>query len=265
MSEPSDEQILQFEQEIKDAEAKKQQLIGPFESIEELYKEYELGSPIFCQKILSLSESYKGFRRSRGDGNCFFRSFIFAWFERAILFGSEVFEKTRQRLVESKNDLLLVGFDWKALEDFYELTIELLDLVTRKSITDPIELSNELEKVFNSEQGVYSNAAIVHLRMLTSSYLRLHSDEYLPFIENANNMDQYCSKEVEAFGRESEDIHIIALSKTLGVTIKIVYLDGSSSETQIHTFKGDETVNDDELPPITLLYRPGHYDILYQK
>ena len=77
-------------------------------------------------------------------------------------------------------------------------------------------------------------------------------------------------------GEESDHVHITALSDALGVPIRIVYLDRS------HDDKGSVSVNHHDFIPvavtdansggfvalkpfITLLYRPGHYDILYPK
>lgn len=76
-------------------------------------------------------------------------------------------------------------------------------------------------------------------------------------------------------GEESDHVHITALSDALGVPIRVVYLDRSSCDT------GGTSVNHHDFVPtsegtagggsearkpyITLLYRPGHYDILYCK
>ena len=74
-------------------------------------------------------------------------------------------------------------------------------------------------------------------------------------------------------GEESDHIHITTLSDALGVAIRVVYLDRSSCDS------GGVTVNHHDFVPvgtsekqeeasapfITLLYRPGHYDILYPK
>ena len=46
--------------------------------------EYEAGSDVFVRKIRSLEGTYGAIRRARGDGNCFFRSFIFALFEHIL-------------------------------------------------------------------------------------------------------------------------------------------------------------------------------------
>ena len=46
--------------------------------------EYEDGGPVFLQKIQTLESLYQAIRRTRGDGNCFFRSMIFAYMEDLV-------------------------------------------------------------------------------------------------------------------------------------------------------------------------------------
>lgn len=69
-----------------------------------------------------------------------------------------------------------------------------------------------------------------------------------------------CSaQEVEPMSKESDHIHIIALAQALNVSILVEYMDrGEGGTVNHHVFPegGD--------PRIFLLYRPGHYDILYK-
>ena len=87
---------------------------------------------------------------------------------------------------------------------------------------------------------------------------------------------QFCRSSVEPMGEESDHVHIIALSDALGVPIRIVHLDGSigdggkNVEVNFHDFVPAyalDTMSDEEKgkPSVVLLYRPGHYDILYHK
>ena len=64
-------------------EAESQPLIGEFEpNFESLEKQYEGASDGFRQGIQILkNRKYTGFRRIRGDGNCFFRGFMFRLIE----------------------------------------------------------------------------------------------------------------------------------------------------------------------------------------
>jgi len=60
-------------------------------------------------------------------------------------------------------------------------------------------------------------------------------------------------------GKESDHIHISALTAATGVSIQVEYLDRGSDDSVIgHVFPEGTT------PQIYLLYKPGHYDILYK-
>ena len=87
-------------------------------------------------------------------------------------------------------------------------------------------------------------------------------------------------------GEESDHVHITALTSALGVGVRVIYLDGRASSATSHDFgtqreeggeggeEGSSTAASPLLrrggegeganaPPVVLLYRPGHYDILY--
>ena len=57
--------------------------------------------------------------------------------------------------------------------------------------------------------------------------------------------------------KESDHIHIIALTTALEANIRVVYIDHTNESSIIHDFPNGCT------PAIHLLYRPGHYDLLY--
>ncbi len=58
--------------------------------------------------------------------------------------------------------------------------------------------------------------------------------------------------------RESDHIHISALTKALDISVCVEYMDrGNGGQVNSHCFPEDSN------PSIHLLYRPGHYDILY--
>ncbi len=59
--------------------------------------------------------------------------------------------------------------------------------------------------------------------------------------------------------KESDHIHIIALTNGSGICVRVVYMDrGGSSNVNHHDFPEDGST-----PQIYLLYSPGHYNILY--
>ena len=68
-------------------------------------------------------------------------------------------------------------------------------------------------------------------------------------------------QEVEPMAKESDHIHIIALTHALGVCIRVEYMDrGGDASVNHHDFP-----EDGDKPHVYLLYRPGHYDILYNR
>jgi ubiquitin thioesterase protein OTUB1 len=179
----------------------------------------------------------------------------FSWFEKVMNDVSN-FDCYLTQLNESCNLLESGGFHKLAYEDFYETVNEQFHQLPQYR-TDPDML------LVNFQSDEISNAIVMHLRFMTSAYLRIHSAEYEPFlIDEMISIDEFCSRNVEAFGKESDHLQIIAISKALDTPIHVVYLDGGIEDKAIiHEFWPTEK---DELErkksPIVLLYRPGTYN-----
>lgn len=88
--------------------------------------------------------------------------------------------------------------------------------------------------------------------------LKKDCDFYQNFMEGGLTVDEFCNREVEPMYHESDHIHIIAITAATGINVRIQYLDrGNHQEASPHDFpEGSQ-------PAVHLLYRPGHYDILY--
>ncbi|CAF2160366.1 unnamed protein product [Brassica rapa] len=136
--------------------------------------------------------------------------------------------------------------------------------------------SDDYEELVNrSRDQSVSDYIVMFFRFVTAGEIRTRAEFFEPFITGLSNstVDQFCKTSVEPMGEESDHIHITTLSDALGVAIRVVYLDRSSCDS------GGVTVNHHDFIPvgtsekqeeasapfITLLYRPGHYDILYPK
>lgn len=74
---------------------------------------------------------------------------------------------------------------------------------------------------------------------------------------------------MEPLGEESENMEVRALSDALGVPLRLENLDQSLTNGVAELIGFDIKPNSDtadsaqHAPLFTLLYRPGHYDILY--
>lgn len=105
---------------------------------------------------------------------------------------------------------------------------------------------------------------LYHLRLLAGSWLKGHRDQYEAWCEIG--IDGYCASMIEPPEREIEELGIVLLVeillKPVGFTLEIAYLDRSAgTEVNTHRFPESSTSIG---PVIHLLYRPGHYDILYK-
>ncbi|KAF1329819.1 Ubiquitin thioesterase otubain, partial [Globisporangium splendens] len=202
----------------------------------------------FLFGIESLAKRYDAMRRVRGDGNCFFRAFIFALCEQLLshdgstgIGSSSQTARLRARIEEtiraSKTELIAVGYSEIAIDAFWE-------------------------------------TFVWYARLLTAGHLKKHAETFQPFIEGlfpGLTVEQFCAAEVEPMGKECDQPQIAALTEVLNIGVKIEYLDGSGKELQ--TYECSPSASSSSSPrsatqdPVTLylLYRPGHYDILYPR
>jgi len=269
-----DDDIIQQQNAIQAEEALKIPFVGDKESLSALAAEYKTGSSILKAKIEVLDELYVAIRRTRGDGNCFFRSFMFSYLEHILETQDEAeVEHVLKNIEQCKKALLDLGYAEFTFEDFFSIFIELLESVI-PGRDSSISIDTLIER---SRDPLVSNYVVMFFRFVTSGEIRRRTDFFGPFIMGVSNgtVDQFCKTSVEPMGEESDHVHITALSDALGVPIRVVYLDRSScdvgkTEVNHHDFipsnwllkeAGSETIE----PSVVLLYRPGHYDILYPR
>jgi hypothetical protein len=123
-------------------------MVGSLESPLQLLPEYEAAtSPGFLPGIRYIGARYSSMRRIRGDGNCFYRAFLFAFLEsllKDLTTGDETTkakaEKERLRLLavltRSKDELVEIGYSEIAIESFH-------DVRTRSMLTGtPVHLKD---------------------------------------------------------------------------------------------------------------------------
>ncbi|KAK9865089.1 hypothetical protein WJX84_008709 [Apatococcus fuscideae] len=278
---PTDEQILAQENQIKAEEAQRHSLIGGIEPLSELAKEYEAGSSVFVNKIKTVESTYRSIRRARGDGNCFFRSFVFAYMEQLVNL-QDLAERNRvvTCIRQWEKKLVEAGFDLLVFEDPQMIVIDQLNSL---GTSDPLKVSVLESNMLDAE---LANHVVMYFRMITSAALQLRADFFAPFIMGMSDegltVEQFRRKCVEPMGEESDHVHIVALTDALQVPIRVVYLDRSlnimaggfgggddSAQVNHHDFfpepasPATSAASRPTVPRVHLLYRPGHYDILY--
>ncbi|KAH0868312.1 hypothetical protein HID58_075334, partial [Brassica napus] len=245
-------------------EAAKFPYVGDKEPLSSLAAEYQAGSPILLEKIKTISilqsDELEAMEIASFEASCSLTLSIF-WNHKMVL--KLIVSRSMLRNVERLLDF--------TFEDFFALFLEQLDDILLGSDES---ISYE-ELVYRSRDQSVSDYIVMFFRFVTAGEIRTRAEFFEPFITGLSNstVDQFCKISVESMGEESDHIHITALSDALDVAIRVVYLDRSSCDS------GGVTVNHHDFVPvgtnekqeeasapfITLLYRPGHYDILYPK
>jgi ubiquitin thioesterase protein OTUB1 len=250
---PTDEEILQFEREIKNQETSNTPLVSEMMDFSRLEQEYSQGSPIFIEKIVQLNSSSKGMRTVKKDGNCFYRAFGFRFCE-LVRETKNVEWKPRilEQCSSTKQLLSEIGYDMSILEDFWE---PFWDSLTKSD--------TPLEHWFMTDYT--SDTIVCYLRILTAAFLKKHRDMYECFILGEYpSLEAFLAACVEPMNVESDQIHIVAMANAFNISVRVAHLDASNTPMNFH----DISPMTDPIPTfskLSLLYRPGHYDIVYEK
>ncbi|XP_040367309.1 OVARIAN TUMOR DOMAIN-containing deubiquitinating enzyme 1-like [Rosa chinensis] len=141
------------------------------EPLSSLAAEYQSGSTILLEKIKVLGEQYAAIRRTRGDGNCFFRSFMFSYLEH-ILESQDVSEvdRIKANVEQCRKTLQTLGYADFTFEDFFSLFLEQLDSVLQGNEES---ISHDELILWNRDQSV-SDYVVMFFRFVTSGEIRKH-------------------------------------------------------------------------------------------
>jgi ubiquitin thioesterase protein OTUB1 len=179
-------------------------------------------------------------------------------------------EEEIARLTSLNNLITTVGGveEW-LFEDMVAETLSLLRDVADTMQSSPEAAEQLLLQRFNDPE--VSNAIVYHLRMLSSSWLKGNAAIYQDFIQGDLGVEGYCKEWLDAPNQEIDHLGIMllidVLLKPVGFAVEIIYLDRSAgSQVNSHMFQDEQdgVPTNPGSPIIHLLYRPSHYDILYQ-
>ncbi|KAE8801975.1 hypothetical protein D1007_22235 [Hordeum vulgare] len=245
---------------------------------------------ILCQRYVHL-------RRTRGDGSCFYRAFLFSYLENLGQMQDSQAEVTRlmEHVAVSRENFCRLKWD-KAYflnpeEYFSSVASELNHLVN--SVANGLS-SDELYK--RSRQEIMPLRIISFLRLLAETEIRTRIDDYKPFFRGKMNVNQYCCKELRPLDVEAKELPMRALTYALGIPlrvetvgegldrgIEVKRLDllprSKSGKGPLHLVESywssvttpepqeigsGNLLSSDGTPLLTLLCRPRHCDILYR-
>lgn len=267
--------------------------VGPREQLASLAEEFRFNEK-FVNRVQQLERlGYVGWRRIRGDGNCFYRSVGFGLLEQIIaapagtdrirwatslreqlsaLHFEDAGEQAAHARLQEQVDRLCKGEGWDgtSVNASTESTEELRpETVLFHSMRDPESLEDK--------------ALVRALRRLTVDYLLKYADDDeanhgISFTVACMAQDQgsvlnFCESVVLPMDIEAEGIVLNALPSAMGIGLRVAYLDRDGStgkELVFHDYclegrgPGDAPAGTrGGRPLIHVQLRPGHYDLLY--
>ncbi|KAI1204883.1 cysteine proteinase [Annulohypoxylon truncatum] len=243
-------------------------LVGERRPSTEITEEYAKADPIYVAKTLALPQTYSHYRPIQGDGNCGWRAIAFGYFESLVRRGDANEVSGEQSRINSFNHYIehVGGHSSWLFEDMVGETWSLLQAIATAMSTgqDPMDLV--MDKFNNPES---SQSIVYHMRLIASSWLKGHAANYEPWIPGT--IENYNQDTIMPIDREIDHIGVVLLHEFLlkpaGIVLEIAYLDRSDGvEVNVHRMPEEANGQDPATlgPMIYLLYRPGHYDILYR-
>jgi len=226
-----------------------------------LVSEYAQADPTYVVKTTGLAATHGAYRAVKGDGQCGWRATVYSYFEK-ILASADVglVQQEKIRIQTFEDTMKMVGIDYDIIIDMFDYTWELFD-----KIMHAVEVRNLNEQVVLDDMNdeIKSNSIVYHFKMMTSAYMQLRADQYEPFLEMP--ISEYRVARIDPSNQEIDQIGLQALTDAIispaGFALEVLYLDRSyGEEVTPHPF----SENMQNAPTIRLLYRPGHYDIIYK-
>ena len=224
--------------------------------ISELLEDYKSNNE-YATSIKQITDKYKYIRKVRRDGNCFYRSFIYRIFEYiCIKNNKKLYEHMNKKITEAKDLIKRNGYDWSFIEDFYNIFYMQFRQCFNSLETKGVSVRDYLDQLFSDKE--VGNYLIYFIRFCISAFLKENSFLYEVYVDGA--FENWVTNEVEAIDHEADQIQIMACVNYFDIGVRIEYLHPNKNEVM----KFPEDKPDDQIF-ITVLFTPGHYDLLYSQ
>ena len=209
----------------------------------------------YSNSVKIITEKYNYIRKVRRDGNCFYRSFIYRIFEHICMKNDKsLYDHMLKKIEESKEITKKNGYDWIVVEDFYNVFYGEFCNCFNCVANCGVSVRDYLDNLFLDKDK--SNYLIYFVRFCIAAHLKENYMLYEVYVEGP--FENWIHSEVEAIDHEADQIQIMACVNYFDIGVVIEYLNPYKNEV----VKFPEDKKDEDIF-ITVLFTPGHYEILY--
>ncbi|XP_044410849.1 uncharacterized protein [Triticum aestivum] len=220
-------------------------------------------------------DAYSECRSVIGDGECFYRSFIFSYLEQVI---DRQDTHEEHRLLEAVDmvNLHFAALRWNESEfrwnesEFSRSSRAFRNLIEKvmrwkshgrwKSMESTSSYRREELLEFFSEYDTTQDI-FIFLRLVVAVEICWHDEVYEPLIPGLSgnyNLLDWCFQRVTPARRFTDHVMMVALARALEIPLRVERVRGGY-DPDIHTVPGVPR------PRVTLLYSANHYEIIYPR
>ncbi|CAD8212388.1 unnamed protein product [Paramecium pentaurelia] len=242
-------QLYKQTNQARNVALEQQKFVSEDQNQQELIFEYQMTKQMFEQIKL------RGFKRVRGDGNCFYTAFIYQYLQIVITkFGDQEF----QQFVE-----ILQQIDFNLTHE----TIEHFPTGTRKDLKQIFlnfiyEIIGSKDKIqsfeneFKNTKSIFYALSIIYAKNLIHYFVEFNSEYQVLLGEEAE-------QQIYQWELETDNIQVllVILANCLNLILHFYFIDSDSKTIDLQFYQPYQ--NDLSLPSqnIYLLFCPGHYCI----
>ncbi|CAK0889400.1 unnamed protein product [Prorocentrum cordatum] len=252
-----------------------------WEPLQSLAEEFRYNAGIVGKVSQLEQRGYGGWRRVRGDGNCFYRAVGFGLLELIVTTDSPRRADWAAALLQKLAALRLQDAGERAAHAALLACVRGLFAAVgllRQGQREPRDLlvdsaAEDLLRVMSNPDRSEDLALVRALRVLVAQYITEHAHDDslnggISFQLIAESLgyagaEGFCSAVVLASGVEAEDMILPAVPGALGVGLCVALLHRSSGSDLIFCNYGLDAEDESARPVVHLQLRPGHYDLLY--
>mmetsp|Transcript_7963 Transcript_7963/g.23636 ORF Transcript_7963/g.23636 Transcript_7963/m.23636 type:complete len:417 (+) Transcript_7963:52-1302(+) len=226
--------------------------LGPRVGIEALADECRFNAGKLA-KVRRLAKAYEHWRPVRGDGNCYYRTVVFGALEALLAAGDrfrvadalEQVSYASPREQRAHEEMLRRLRSWSTLG-------QLEERVTRDPGLDQalIRACRRLVRIFLMEQADKASPS----GLTYSELVRALDVSYA-------GVEDFCARVVDPMGIDAETLVIDVLPKQLGVGLRVWLLDRREGVDLVPL----DTPGPEGSVQVHVLFKPGHYDLLYPR
>eukprot|EP00440_Ansanella_granifera_P061704 gb/GFBE01066895.1/.p1 GENE.gb/GFBE01066895.1/~~gb/GFBE01066895.1/.p1 ORF type:complete len:339 (+),score=87.53 gb/GFBE01066895.1/:1-1017(+) len=235
--------------------------VGKLETLDKLREEFKFNKS-FGEKVKQLEKlGYDGWRRMRGDGNCFYRAVGFGLLEVIVEAPQQLQRKWAQHMSKA---ILALRFNSEADQRDHDRLCKLIGKLAEGTGWQQVA---ELEDSFTDSS--LDQALVRAVRHLIGKCMVENADDealgngmsfrLLCEVEG-QSLEGYLSTKILKMGVEAEGHIIKVTTEALRINLHIVYLDRHDGVPLRFENVDALDAEDDELPVVNVQLRPGHYD-----